>query len=126
MSSRDKSITVEDLSPGRARILPHALLPHLLPDDFRQPHRPGTGVVAQFFLRQPRIAIPRARGGLYKGTPKDTQSSYVRDFLAFLGITDVEFVYAEGLAISEASKNASIAEAHRDIENLVEPLPLAA
>ena len=38
-----------------------------------------------------------ARGGLYAGTPLDTQTGYVRDFLRFLGIGDVEFVYAEGL-----------------------------
>jgi FMN-dependent NADH-azoreductase len=66
------------------------------------------------------------RGGLYKGTPKDTQTPYVRDFLGFLGITDVEFVYAEGLAISEASKASSIAGAHVDITSLLTPLPLAA
>lgn len=67
-----------------------------------------------------------ARGGLYKGTPSDTQTPYVRAFLAFLGITDVEFVYAEGLAISEASKSAGIAGAHAEIAKLVEPMPLAA
>lgn len=67
-----------------------------------------------------------ARGGLYKGTPADTQTAYVRDFLALIGVTDVEFVYAEGLAISEAAKSASIAAAHRDIDSLIEPVPLAA
>jgi len=55
------------------------------------------------------------RGGLYKGTPLDTQTAYVRDFLGFIGITEVEFVYAEGLALSESSKKASIAQAHREI-----------
>ena len=67
-----------------------------------------------------------ARGGLYKGTPKDTQTSYVRDFLAFLGITDVEFVYAEGLAISEQSKSAGIAQAHEHIAGLIAPMRRAA
>lgn len=60
-----------------------------------------------------------ARGGIYAGTPRDTQTAYVRDFLAFLGITDVEFVYAEGLAISEASKTASLAKARDSFHNLV-------
>jgi len=60
-----------------------------------------------------------ARGGIYQGTPRDTQTQYVRDFLAFLGITDVEFVYAEGLAISEASKTASLAKARESLHNLV-------
>ena len=60
-----------------------------------------------------------ARGGIYAGTPRDTQTQYVRDFLAFLGITDVEFVYAEGLAIGEASKTASLAKARESLHNLV-------
>jgi FMN-dependent NADH-azoreductase len=48
-----------------------------------------------------------ARGGLYAGTP----TGYVRRFLAFLGITDVEFVYAEGLNMGEARKETALAEA---------------
>ncbi|HRD35819.1 MAG TPA: NAD(P)H-dependent oxidoreductase, partial [Rhodocyclaceae bacterium] len=34
-----------------------------------------------------------ARGGLYAGTGRDSQTTYVSDFLAFVGIGDVEFVY---------------------------------
>lgn len=58
------------------------------------------------------------RGGLYAGTPRDSETSYVRQFLAFLGITDVEFVYAEGLAINESSKQASLAKAASSIARL--------
>jgi len=67
-----------------------------------------------------------ARGGLYQGTARDTQTAYVRDFLAFLGITDVQFVYAEGLAISEASKTASLAAAQRSLRSLAQPERIAA
>jgi len=67
-----------------------------------------------------------ARGGLYQGTPRDTQTGYVRDFLAFLGITDVQFVYAEGLAISEASKTRSLAAARNALRALVQPETIAA
>jgi FMN-dependent NADH-azoreductase len=59
-----------------------------------------------------------ARGGLYAGTPLDTQTRYVRDFLAFLGIDDVEFVYAEGLAISDESREKSLAAAKSSIDVL--------
>jgi FMN-dependent NADH-azoreductase len=59
-----------------------------------------------------------ARGGLYAGTPRDTQTPYVRDFLAFLGMSDVRFVYAEGLAISPASKEAALASAHAEMDRL--------
>ncbi len=67
-----------------------------------------------------------ARGGLYQGTPRDTQTPYVREFLAFLGITDVEFVYAEGLAISEASRTESLARAQRSLHSLAQPERIAA
>ncbi|MGH8806721.1 MAG: FMN-dependent NADH-azoreductase [Noviherbaspirillum sp.] len=67
-----------------------------------------------------------ARGGLYAGTPIDTQTSYVRDFLRFIGIEDVEFVYAEGLNMGESSKQAALESAQTAIRQLVEPLRAAA
>ena len=66
------------------------------------------------------------RGGLYAGTPLDTQTAYVRDMLRFLGIDDVEFVYAEGLAIGAEQKAAALSKAQRAIERLVEPEAIAA
>jgi FMN-dependent NADH-azoreductase len=52
-----------------------------------------------------------ARGGQYAGTALDTQTGYVRDFFRFLGISDVEFVYAEGLAVGPEVREASLAKA---------------
>jgi FMN-dependent NADH-azoreductase len=65
-----------------------------------------------------KVFVFAARGGVYAGTPMDTQTSYVRDFLRFLGMTDVEFVYAEGLAISAESKEAGLAKAVAEIARL--------
>ncbi len=45
-------------------------------------------------LKGKKVYVFATRGGLYLGTPRDTQTAYVREFLGFLGITDVEFVYA--------------------------------
>ena len=59
-----------------------------------------------------------ARGGQYAGTPLDTQTNYVRDFLRFVGITAVEFIYAEGLALSAQSKEANLARAAAEIARL--------
>ena len=73
----------------------------------------------QGMLTGKKVYIFATRGGMYVGTPRDTQTGYVRDFLAFLGMTDVEFVYAEGLAISEASKSASLAKARDTLKQLV-------
>jgi FMN-dependent NADH-azoreductase len=61
-----------------------------------------------------------ARGGLYQGGPLDTQTQYVRDFLRFLGVSDVEFVYAEGLAIDAAKREAAIGAAHAQIAQIVD------
>jgi FMN-dependent NADH-azoreductase len=52
-----------------------------------------------------------ARGGQHVGTALDTQTSYVRDFFRFLGISDLEFVYAEGLAVGPEVRGASLAKA---------------
>jgi FMN-dependent NADH-azoreductase len=66
------------------------------------------------------------RGGYYDGTGADTQTAFVRQFLGFLGITDVEFVYAEGLAVSEPAKEAGLARAYDAIRRLNAPAALAA
>ncbi|OGA65002.1 MAG: FMN-dependent NADH-azoreductase [Betaproteobacteria bacterium RIFCSPLOWO2_12_FULL_65_14] len=59
-----------------------------------------------------------ARGGVYAGTPNDWQTQFVRFFLGFIGITDVEFVYAEGLALGEESRNKGIAAAQAGVRRL--------
>ena len=64
-----------------------------------------------------KVTIFAARGGLYAGTPKDSQTTYVRDFLAFIGITDVEFVYA-GLNMGDESKAAALTAAHGKLAEL--------
>jgi FMN-dependent NADH-azoreductase len=66
------------------------------------------------------------RGGVHAGTPIDTETAYVRDFLRFLGIGEVEFVYAEGLALGPAQREASVTNARAAIQNLAPPARLAA
>jgi len=65
-----------------------------------------------------QVYVFAARGGLYAGTPNDTQTPYVRNFLGFLGMSDVEFVYAEGLNISPASKEENLAKANAAADQL--------
>jgi FMN-dependent NADH-azoreductase len=65
-----------------------------------------------------KVVVFAARGGVYAGTPMDTQTSYVRDFLRFIGMTEVEFIYAEGLAISPQSKATGLASAVAEIQRL--------
>jgi len=45
-----------------------------------------------------RVVILTTRGGIHKDTPSDLVAAYLRLFLGFLGMTDVQFVFAEGVA----------------------------
>lgn len=72
----------------------------------------------QGLLTGKRAYVFAARGGLYAGSPLDTQTAYVRDFLRFIGIDDVEFVYAEGLAMGEEAKGAALAKAAGAIRSI--------
>jgi FMN-dependent NADH-azoreductase len=72
----------------------------------------------QGMLTNKKVYVFAARGGLYAGNPLDTQTSYVRDFLRFLGMTEVEFVHAEGLAVSPETREASLAKAAADAHRL--------
>ncbi|MDI6935948.1 FMN-dependent NADH-azoreductase, partial [Serratia sp. Se-PFBMAAmG] len=45
-----------------------------------------------------RAVILSSRGGIHKDTPTDLLTPYVKLFLGFIGITDVNFVFAEGIA----------------------------
>jgi FMN-dependent NADH-azoreductase len=68
-----------------------------------------------------KVYVFAARGGMYAGTPNDTQTPFIRTFLSFIGMDDIEFIYAEGLAISEASKEKGIARAQAAIDALAKP-----
>ena len=76
--------------------------------------------------RQESLRVRGARRHLCR-QPHDTQTAYLKNFLGLLGITDIEFVYAEGLAISAESKQAALAQAKQAVARLHgSALPLAA
>lgn len=64
------------------------------------------------------VYILAARGGIYAGTPNDSQTPYIRSFLGFLGLKDVHFIYAEGLNMGEEQKENALQKADRNIETL--------
>ena len=76
-----------------------------------------TGAIG--LLKGKKAYVFTTRGGYFAGTPLDTQTAYVRNFLAFLGVTDVEFVYAEGLARGVAQRDAGLANAREALQDLV-------
>ena len=64
-----------------------------------------------------QVYVFATRGGAYAGTPLDSQTDYVRQFLGFIGMKDVEFVYAEGLAMG-ARRETALVQAREAIDRL--------
>ena len=67
-------------------------------------------------LKGKRVYVALARGGRHRGTAADSQVPYLKTVLAFLGMTDVSFIYAEGLAMGAEAERQAFAEAQADIE----------
>ncbi|CAI08325.1 FMN-dependent NADH-azoreductase [Aromatoleum aromaticum] len=67
-------------------------------------------------LKDKKVYVAFARGGRYRDTPADTQVPYLKTIFGFLGMTDVHFVFAEGLAMGADAAEQAFAEAERDIE----------
>ncbi|XHS79963.1 FMN-dependent NADH-azoreductase [Burkholderiaceae bacterium UC74_6] len=65
-----------------------------------------------------KVYIVSARGGFHIGQPTDEGvTNYLRTFLGFLGMKDVNFVYLEGLGMgAEAVQNAEAAARERIAE----------
>lgn len=59
------------------------------------------------------------RGGEYAGTPGDTQTSYLRDFMKFIGIDETVFIYAEGLATGAENRDRALTRARSEIDQLI-------
>ena len=70
-------------------------------------------------LKGKKVYVALARGGLYRDTPTDSQVPYLKTILAFLGMTDVEFVYAEGLAMGAEGADKAFAAAQARIGELI-------
>jgi FMN-dependent NADH-azoreductase len=70
-----------------------------------------------------RVIVASSRGGFYgKDTPAaamDFQEPYLRAALGFIGISDIEFVRAEGIAVGDEQKAAALKSARSSIGTLV-------
>lgn len=77
-------------------------------------------------VRGKTVVIASGRGGLYLDSPADFQEPYLRQVFAFLGITDITFVRAEGVAYSAQHRADALAAAHAQIDAVDVPAARAA
>eukprot|EP01064_Diplonema_japonicum_P031327 TRINITY_DN5558_c0_g1_i1.p1 TRINITY_DN5558_c0_g1~~TRINITY_DN5558_c0_g1_i1.p1 ORF type:complete len:226 (+),score=58.82 TRINITY_DN5558_c0_g1_i1:54-731(+) len=66
-------------------------------------------------LKDKKVYVLVASGGAYSGTTNDNLTPYVKQVLGFIGLTDVEFIYAEGTAMDA---DGSVQAAVQKINNL--------
>jgi FMN-dependent NADH-azoreductase len=62
-----------------------------------------------------KVILASSRGGFHQDSSSDFQEPYLRFLFGFLGITDLEIVRAEGLAVSPQHRGDSLAAAHASI-----------
>jgi len=69
-----------------------------------------------------RVFVAQSRGGIYApdtpAAPNEHAESHLRSLLAFIGITDVQFIVAEGLALGADHRDASLARARQRVDDL--------
>ena len=73
-------------------------------------------------LKGKKVFVATTRGGKYRDTPADSQVPHLKTVLSFLGLTDVAFVYAEGLNLGAEAEQMAINSAYQKIEEAVHPL----
>ena len=62
------------------------------------------------------VYVVSTRGGVYQGSASDSQTPFVNTFFNFLGLTDIRWVYAEGINMA-GHKDEALAQAKSTIDN---------
>lgn len=70
-------------------------------------------------LKGKKAVVVQTRGGIHRNSPTDSLTPYLQTFLGFLGITEVQFVYAEGLSMGPDAERDALAGAYAQIEQAV-------
>lgn len=69
-------------------------------------------------LKNKQVYVIQTAGGKHSGTETDSQSAYLCTVLGFLGMTDVTFIYAEGLAMGGDAEQLALQAAATQIAAL--------
>nr|WP_314545019.1 FMN-dependent NADH-azoreductase [uncultured Massilia sp.] len=67
-----------------------------------------------------KVYVGLARGGVYRDTPHDAQVPYLKGVLGLMGMTDVEFIYAEGVNMGPERAQAAFEAVDAQIAEVVD------
>ena len=70
----------------------------------------------QGLLTGKKVYVALARGGMHRDGVTDSQVPHLKTLLGFLGMTDVQFVYSEGIAMGPEAVARAHAQAEAEIE----------
>ena len=62
-----------------------------------------------------KVYVAVARGGMHRDGPTDTQLPHLKMFLSFIGLNNVQFVYAEGLNLGPDAMAKAQAQADAEV-----------
>jgi FMN-dependent NADH-azoreductase len=74
----------------------------------------ATGV--EGLLKDKKVYVALARGGMHRDGVTDSQVPHLKTLLGFLGMTDVQFVYAEGMGMGPEAVARAQASAQAEID----------
>ncbi|WP_283789439.1 FMN-dependent NADH-azoreductase [Bermanella sp. WJH001] len=66
-------------------------------------------------LNDKPVYVVAARGGIHEGQPSDSQTAFVKTFFAFIGLSNVQFIYAEGLNMGDDAQKKAYDHAKKSI-----------
>ncbi|MTI12925.1 FMN-dependent NADH-azoreductase [Sansalvadorimonas verongulae] len=75
------------------------------------------GVVG--LLENKKVVVVTTRGGIHVESDRDHITGYLKTMLGFIGLTDVEFVYAEALSMGEEQAATNREAAVQQLQTLI-------
>ena len=69
-------------------------------------------------LKGKKAVVLAAFGGFHQNQPTDLVTSYMKAILGFVGITDVQFVYMEGIGFGPEAVEKAQAQAKAEIDKM--------
>ncbi|WP_260260445.1 FMN-dependent NADH-azoreductase [Vibrio intestinalis] len=70
-------------------------------------------------IENKKVVVVTTRGGMHKDSDRDSIKGYLTTMLGFIGLTDVEFVYAEALAMGDEPAQSSREQALAQLTALI-------
>ncbi len=77
-----------------------------------------TSTGSEGLLGDKKVFLVTTRGGIHKDQASDTQVPFVKTFLGFIGLNNIDVIYAEGLNMGDNIRETAIESAREAIDTL--------